>query len=198
MKGHRLMLISWAVLVAVLTAWTAIAGQPADHLRQSVDRALSILRDPALRGPDRAVQRRQALRTVSDGVFDWPEMARRTLGRHWERRSAAEQQEFTRALSDLIERSWADRLERYQGERVLFAGETVEGELATVRTKVADQHGRDIAVDYRMIRRDERWLVFDVVIENVSLVNNYRTQFDAILRTASYRELLQRIQGGRS
>jgi phospholipid transport system substrate-binding protein len=175
-------------------AASAAAGPATDHLKPAVDGVLAALENPALKGQARAEQRRLALRALTDGVFDWTEMARRSLGRHWAARTPAEQQEFVGLFRDLLERAYLSKIERYSGERLVYVGEAADGDQATVRTKLVTKADQEVAMDYRMLRRGGGWRIYDVVIENISLVGNYRTQFDGIIKTSSYEELVKRIR----
>ena len=175
------------------------AGAPTDQLRGQVDRAIATLEDPALRQKPDA--RRAAVRRIAEQIFDFEETARRALGRHWQARTPEERREFVGLFTDLLERTYISRIETYSGERVVYAGDTVEGKEATVRTRLVTRDGKEVPIDYRMRRAGERWLVYDVVIEGVSLVANYRSQFNRIIQTSSYQELLSRLRsqdGGRS
>jgi phospholipid transport system substrate-binding protein len=193
MNADRGLLFTWSLLVALLTAWTAMAGAPTDQLRPAVEQVIRTLEDPALKGPGRGEERRRALRAVADEIFDWTEMSRRALGRHWQDRSPAEQQEFVGLFRALIERVYGDRIDQYGGEKVRFAGDSVDGDQATVRTKVVTKSGQETAVDYRL-RSGDRWRVYDVAVEGVSLVANYRTQFNEVIRTSSYEELVKKLK----
>jgi phospholipid transport system substrate-binding protein len=194
MNADRGLLFTWSLLVALLTAWTAMAGAPTDQLRPAVEQVIRTLEDPALKGPGRGEERRRALRAVADEIFDWTEMSRRALGRHWQDRSPAEQQEFIGLFRALIERVYGDRIDQYGGEKVRFAGDSVDGDQATVRTKVVTKSGQETAVDYRLLRSGDRWRVYDVAVEGVSLVANYRTQFNEVIRTSSYEELVKKLK----
>lgn len=193
MTWYRVLLVAWAMLIGLLTAWSAMAGPPTDQLQPAMEQVIRTLEDPALRGPERTAERRRALRAATDEVFDWTEMARRALGRHWQERSPAEQEEFVALFRDLIERAYAERIERYSGEKVRVAGEVVEGDQATVRTRIATK-GQEVPVDYRLIRRGDRWRVYDVAVEGISLVANYRTQFNEVIRASSYQELVRKLK----
>jgi phospholipid transport system substrate-binding protein len=155
---------------------------------------IKALEDPALKGDGKTAARRDALRSITDSVFDWEEMARRALGPHWQARSEPERTEFVALFRDLIEYSYASKIETYSGERVAFAGDVVEGDLATVRTRLATRQGKEVPVDYRMSRRDSRWRIYDISVEGVSMVANYRTQFNQIIRTSSYEELVRKLK----
>ena len=182
-------------LFMLLVASSASAGPATDQLRVGTDRVLKTLADPALQGPDRVAERQKALREITDPMFDWAEMARRALGRHWQTRTDAERQEFVPLFRNLLARTYATRIERYNGEQITYTGESIEGDQATVRTKIMDRTNRELPIDYRMVRGpDGRWLIYDVLIEGVSLVANYRSQFDQIIRTASYERLVEKLK----
>ena len=121
-------------------------------------------------------------------------MAKRALGRHWAGRTPTEQQEFVALFRELLERAYVAKIERYAGEPVAYVGEVADGEVTTVRTKITTRQNQDVPIDYRMFRDGERWRVYDVLIESISLVNNYRTQFDGIIKTSSYEELVKRLK----
>jgi phospholipid transport system substrate-binding protein len=195
----RLRLVPCAILVAVTglavgTPAPAGAGAPTDQLKASVDQIVRVLEDPGLRVQARARDRRAAIRKEAEVVFDFTETAKRALGRHWQGLSEKDRQEFTRLFTDLIERAYISKIERYSGERITYAGESVDAGLATVRTRFVTKQGTEVPVDYRMHERGDRWLVYDVSVEGVSLVNNYRTQFDKIIQSSSYAELVRRMK----
>jgi phospholipid transport system substrate-binding protein len=178
------------LLLAALPAW---AG-PTDQLREYTDQVVKILDDPALARQDR----RAAIRKVAHEAFDVTETARRVLARHWQARTPAEREEFTRLFADLLEHTYIARLDEYGGERIRYVGESVDGELATVRARIVTKAGAEVPVESRVVRRGERWLIYDVLIENVSLIANYRSQFDRIVRTSSYEELIRRLKHKRN
>ncbi|PYM87768.1 MAG: organic solvent tolerance ABC transporter substrate-binding protein [Candidatus Rokuibacteriota bacterium] len=180
-----------AALVLILAS-PVYAGAPTDTLKGTVDRIVQILADPALQ--DKPEQRRAEVRKIAEGIFDYPDTARRALGPHWSARSPQEQQEFAKLFADLLDRAYVSKIELYQGERVRYVGETADGDEATVKTVIATKKSSDIPVDYRMHRKDGRWLVYDVIIEGVSLVSNYRTQFNKIVQTESYDALILRLR----
>jgi phospholipid transport system substrate-binding protein len=182
-----------AILPMLALAPAALAGPPTEQLTQNIQEVVRTLQDPDLKASERANERRQALRTVTDNLFDWSEMAKRSLGRHWEERTGVERAQFVKLLGDLLERSYMISIERYGGERVSILGDSTDGDLAIVRTRVAAGGGQGIPVDYRMLRTGQRWRAYDVVIEGVSLVSNYRTQFDKVIQTSSYEELVKRL-----
>ena len=185
------------VAVAGLLAWapaSADAGAPAHQLRSAVEQMVKILEDPTLKAAEKEKERRAAIRREAETVFDFGETAKRALGRHWQALAEKDRQEFTSLFTDLIERAYISRIERYSGERVTYTGESMDGALASVRTRFVTKQGTEIPIDYRMQQRGDRWLVYDVVVEGVSLINNYRTQFDKIIQTSSYAELVRRLK----
>jgi phospholipid transport system substrate-binding protein len=185
------------VVLAGLVVWApapARAGAPTDQLKASVEQIIKVLEDPALRAEARSQERRAAIRKEAEGVFDFTETAKRALGRHWQGLAEKDRQEFTSLFTDLIERAYISKIERYSGERIAYAGEAMDGGLATVRTRFVTKQGTEVPVDYRMQQRGDRWLVYDVSVEGVSLINNYRTQFDKIIQTSSYAELVRKMK----
>jgi len=188
------LVLASALALVLLTGRGATAGLPTDQLRESIDRALKALTDPDLRKEIRTRERRAALRGIANEAFDFEEMTKRSLARHWHGRTPAEQKEFVQLFADLMERSYVSKLELYAGEKIRYAGESVEGEQATVRTKIVTKQGTEVPVDYRMQWRGDRWLVYDVVIEGISLVANYRSQFNSIIQTSTYEELVARMK----
>jgi phospholipid transport system substrate-binding protein len=193
MRTHpRPVVASLAAALVLLLASPVYAGAPTETLKQTVDRIVQILADPALQ--NKPEQRRTEVRKIAESIFDYPDTARRALGPHWNARSPQEQQEFSKLFADLLDRAYVSKIELYQGERVRYVGETVDSEEATVKTVIATKKSSEIPVDYRMHLRDGRWLVYDVIIEGVSLVSNYRTQFNKIVQTESYNALVQRLR----
>lgn len=185
---------SLALAAVLVQPGPAAAGPPTDQLRTQIDRVLRVLENPDLKRPGKEAERRTAVRAIANDIFDFQETARRSLGKHWQARTPAEREEFVKLFADLLERAYIGKIELYGGERLTYSGEAIEEDLATVRTRLTTKQGTDIPVDYRLHRRGGRWLVYDVVIEGVSLVGNYRTQFNRIITTASYAELVKRMR----
>ena len=191
--GAWTLVLALAASLAVLGS-AAEAGIPTDQLRGATDRVLKVLQDPELKQPAKGDARRQQIRAIADEIFDWQETGKRALARHWQGRSPKEQEEFSKLFAELIERSYIGKIEQYAGERVVYAGEAVEGDQATVRTKLVTKSNTEIPVDYRMQKEGDRWRAYDVVIEGVSLVANYRTQFNRIIQQSGYGELVQKLK----
>lgn len=184
-----------AFLTIVLGAAVAApAGVPSDQLRVQVDRVVSVLDDIELRKSARAAERRAMIRRIASETFDFTEMSRRALGPHWQARTPAERNEFTGLVADLLEHSYIGKIEIYSGEKVEYLGDTIDGDFATVRTKFLTKQAIEVPVVYRMVRRGDHWLVYDVSIEGVSLVANYRAQFNKIIQTSGYASLVHRLR----
>ena len=183
-----------AVVVVLASGVSAEAGVPTDQLRGRIDRVLRVLEDPTLKQDGRATERRAAIRTIAQEIFDFRELSQRALARHWQARTPAERDEFIQLFADLLERSYIGKIETFSGgDRVQYSGESVEGDQATVRTRIVTKNGTEIPVDYRMHRVGDRWLVYDVAIESVSLVANYRAQFNKILQRGSFQQLIAQL-----
>jgi len=184
-----------AVLIGVTVLGGAVeAGIPTDQLRGATDRVLKVLQDPALKQPASGDARRQQIRSIADEIFDWHETGKRALARHWQARSPKEQEEFSALFADLIERSYIGRIEQYSGEKIVYTGDTVDGDQATVQTKLITKSNTEIPIDYRMQKEGDRWRAYDVVIEGVSLVSNYRTQFNRIIVQSGYDTLVSKLK----
>ena len=189
---HRV-LVMCLVLVAggATLAW---AGEPTEKIKATTDKILGVVRDPALKGAAKEKERRALIRKAVDERFDWNEMARRSLARHWEGRTEEEKKEFVPLYADLVDRAYMSKVEGYSGEKVKYEGETVDGDYATVNVRIMTQKGQEISVEYRLRKKGNDWLIYDVSIEGVSLVNNYRTQFNSIISQSSYASLVKQLK----
>ena len=194
LRRHVAQALMLALFLSAVTASPAAAGAPSDQLKTQIDRVLKTLDDPELKKEGRAKERRAAVRKIANDIFDFGETARRSLGRHWQPRTQAERDEFVELFADLLERSYISKVELYGGEKIQYLGDTIDGEQAKVQTKLLTKGGNEIPIEYRMHRKGDRWLVYDVVIEGVSLIANYRTQFNKIIQTASYQELVKNMK----
>jgi phospholipid transport system substrate-binding protein len=179
------------VLVMSPSAW---AGAPTEQLREHVDQVIKILQTPELQGERKTTERRAEVRKVANNIFDYPETAKRSLGRHWQDRTPAERSEFTQLFADLLEHAYFSRIDRYSGENMKYVGESVQGDQGTIRTRILTKQGSEIPVDYRLFRQGTQWRVYDVIIEGVSLISNYRTQFNKIIQTSSFNDLLAKMK----
>jgi phospholipid transport system substrate-binding protein len=183
-----------SLILAVGVASDVWAGMPADQTRLQIERVVKVLTDPGLRGPGREQERHAAVRKIAEENFDLGEMARRALGPHWRGRTEAERAEFVTLFGELLDRAYFTRIAAYSGETITVLGDVIDGDLATVRTRIVTRQGTETPVDYRMLRRGDRWMVYDVLIEGVSLVANYRAQFNKIIQTSSYPALADKLR----
>jgi len=167
--------------------------RPLDVVQSSVSQVLTAVQARPAAGSESG-PRRAEIRRVADRLFDFNEMARLTLSRHWSAQSPRGQEEFVRLFRELLERSYLSTIENYAGERITFLGESISGSYAQVRSRITTDRRMAISIDYRLIERGERWEVYDVALDGVSLVSNYRSQFNSIIRTASFEELLTRLR----
>lgn len=185
------------IAAAVAVLWMpgqSLAGPATDQVKGTVDQVLQILTDPALKGERKTKERRSQLRKTVLERFDFSEMSKRSMGRYWSERTPDERTEFVGLFTDLLERAYVDRVEGYTGEQILYLEETTDGNYSEVRTKIVTKRNQEIPIAYRLQRADSKWSVYDIVVEGVSLVNNYRTQFSKIIRTSSYQDLVKKMQ----
>jgi phospholipid transport system substrate-binding protein len=186
-------LISLFVL-GVLHSVTANAGVPTDQVRSTVDQVLLILQDPALKPENKKNDRREQLRRIIFARFDFAEMARRSLGPEWRRRTETEQQEFVRLFTDLLQESYVGTIESYNGDKVVYNREIQDQDNAEVQTTLTTRREDSYSINYRLRLVGQDWKVYDVVIENISVVNNYRSQFSRVLSRSSYEELVRTMK----
>jgi phospholipid transport system substrate-binding protein len=171
-----------------------IAGDPSDEMRATIENVLATLKDPNFKGAHKQEERRNKLKNVIYPRFDFAEMGKRSLGSHWQKRSPQEQKKFIELFSELVEASYIDAIDSYNGEKVIVGNERQDDEFAEVRTKILTKKGEEFAVDYRLRQAGRGWKVYDVVLENVSLVNNYRSQFNRVIAKSSYDGLLNKLK----
>jgi phospholipid transport system substrate-binding protein len=191
MQRNRIIVTSifFAGLVSVCRA-----GEPLDLVKSAGERAIAVLKDPKLKSPNKKKERVERLKEIINPIFDYDEMARRALGAHWRRRTPAEQEEFARLFRAFLERIYSDKVDLYEGERIVFGRETIEQEYAQVESTVVNAKGEESSVVYRLKRADGKWKVYDAVVENISIVNNYRSQFDRVISKSSYEELKRMLK----
>lgn len=193
-KRKILCRVSLVALFFLLMPLPSNAGGPTEQVQSTVERILAILRDPYLKGEAQRQERRAQLRRAISSQFDFTEMAKRSLGGHWRRRTVVEQEEFVRIFTDLLEHSYMDRIEAYHNEKFAYLGEKLEGDYAEIQSRIITQRGEEFAIHYRLHLVDGDWKVYDVVIENISLVNNYRSQFNRIITNSSFEELIRQMR----
>jgi phospholipid transport system substrate-binding protein len=176
----------------------AAAGEPTEEIRSAINRGIEILNETNV---DDEKQRKIAidrLREIVYPLFDFNEMARRSLGPHWRRLDAQQQKDFVALFTELLEKTYAERIDLYEGQKVAYTGETVDDGYAVVKTRITGQNGESYSADYRLHRVDGKWKIYDVVAENISLVNNYRSQFNRVIVNSSFEELVKRMKEKRT
>jgi len=172
----------------------AFAGEPLELVKAAAEKAVAVLKDPKLKAPDKKKERIERLKEIINPIFDYEEMARRTLGSYWRRRTPAEQEEFAKLFRAFLERVYSDRVDWYDGEKVTFGRETIDQDYAQVDSTVTNAKGEESSVVYRLKRTDGKWKVYDAVVENISIVNNYRSQFDRVISKSSFEELKRMLK----
>ena len=185
-----------AVMIMVLLAAPVPvrAGEPTGQIREAIEQGIAVVKNPKLAGKGMQAERRARLREAVAPYFDFQEMAKRSLGIYWKDRSPSEREEFVRLYRKLLENSYAGKIESYQGEKILYGKETVDPPYAVVRTGIVTMKGEEIPVNYLLLQEGSRWRIYDVVIERISLVNNYRSQFGSILQKSSFSELMRKLK----
>jgi phospholipid transport system substrate-binding protein len=185
--------ISVAWLLAAEAAVASPAVGPWEAVEAAVVRVLSIVQDGHADGAPVA-DRSGEIRRIAGEMFDFDEISRRVLSRHWQALPPEAQAEFVTIFRDLLERSYVAQIEARGGMSITFVGESIDGDSATVRSKVVTRRGTEIPLDYRLHVRDGRWRIYDVVADGISFVTSYRTQFDRVIRAESYNALRDRLQ----
>ena len=187
----RLIGIALSLLLATSFLW---GGEPTERIRASVDTGLQVVNDPRLQSADKKKERNDRLREIVYSLFDFHEMGKRSLGSYWRKLTPQQQQEFVPAFRDFLEKIYADRVDLYNGQKAIFLKEVVDRDYAEVYSKIVNKKGTEIAVIYKMRRADGGWKVYDVAVENISLVNNYRAQFSRLMANSSFEELMKKMK----
>jgi phospholipid transport system substrate-binding protein len=169
-------------------------GTPRQVVQTAIARVSHLLESESGRSEPQVARRRTEMRRIAADLFDFDEMARRALARHWAERTPGEQEEFVRIFTDLLERSYIPRIETYGGEQILYLGDALDRQFATVRSRVVSPRGGDTSLDYRLRLAERRWRVYDVVVDGVSLVSTYHGEFARIIERSSYDALLERMR----
>lgn len=193
MTKRHILGIMLALLLTVCLHKPIMGATPESSVKETTTKIMGILADPALMPPDMAGERKTRVREAVNERFDWREMSRRALGRHWRKRTKQEREAFTAVFAKLLERAYMQKVANYSGEKVNYEDERVDGDYGAVTVKILTSKNEEISVEYRVKKKTDNWLVYDISIEGVSLVNNYRTQFNNILRKSSFSELMKRL-----
>ena len=188
----------FAIAAVVLATWTAAAsvsaGVPTEQIRSTVDRAILVLKDPRLKPAAKTKERRDQLKQILFARFDFTEMAKRALGANWRRLTPKEQEEFVRLFTELLEHAYADIIESYSEDKIIYVGEKLDGNYADVASKVLASNGAEYSLNYKAHLVNSEWRVYDVIAENISVVNNFRSQFNRVIAKSSYEELVRRLR----
>lgn len=174
------------------------AGESGKLLMETIDKGFAILKDTSLKGEEKVQERRQMLWKEISPIFNFDEMSKRALGQHWKSRTPEEKREFVELFTTIMKDAYIGKTDTYSGEKVVIVSEKQDKKYATVQTKIITNKGTEVSVDYNMLNNPGGWAIYDVIIEGVSLVNNYRSQFNNILIKSSYKELVQKIKAKQS
>ena len=184
----------FVLITLVVIVGAAAAGEPLNVVKAATDRALEVLKDPRYQAADKKTERIERLKQIINPIFDYEETAKRSLGSHWRRRTPDEQREFVKLFRSFLERIYSDRIDEYAGEGIVFGRELIENNYAEIDATIVSSKREETPLIFRLRRVNEKWLVYDAVVENISIVNNYRSQFDRVIRTSSYEELVKKIR----
>ena len=197
LQRKRLPFLIAALLAGALIAPPADAGEATEQLRAGIRGVLEILRKSDLKDPEQKAERRSRIRKIIHQYFDFEEMSRRSLARQWRKRTPEQKSEFILLFSRLMERNYADKLESYTDEKIVFGKEIGDPEFVKVNTKVILQDDREVSITYRMHKVGDAWRVYDVLVEGISFLKNYREQFRSVIRRTSYANLVKILQAKR-
>ncbi|MFO7986920.1 MAG: ABC transporter substrate-binding protein [Desulfatiglandaceae bacterium] len=185
----------FTLLIIGFMGSAALAGEPTQAIEKTTDKIIGIVTDPALKEPDKSEEKAERIRKAVDERFNWEEMSKRTLARHWQDRTDAQKKRFMELFAKLLEETYLDKVEGYSGEKVLYEGEQVDGSYAVVAVKIVTQKETEIPVKYKLKKEGNEWRVYDISITGVSLINNYRKQFNSIITRSSYENLMEKLKG---
>jgi phospholipid transport system substrate-binding protein len=193
-RNSFIVIVTSLLLTFVLSPARAAGGLPTDQIKATVDKAIVVLKDPRLKSTTKNRERREQLKQILFARFDFTEMGKRALGANWRRRTPKEQEEFVRLFAELLERSYADIIESYTDEKIVYIGERLDGTYADVNSKILTGKGEEFSINYKAHLINGEWRVYDVIVENISMVNNFRSQFNRVIANSSYEELIRRLR----
>lgn len=191
LKVLRVLFFLAAVCMFGAALGQARAGEPTEAIRNAINQGVDILKNAKLDNQKQRAQVIDRLRGIVYPLFDFNEMAMRSLGPNWRRLTPEQRKEFVATFTALLEKTYADQIDLYEGQQVVFSGENIDGNYAQVESKIIDKNGQNYSVVYRLHRVDGKWRIYDVVAENISVVNNYRSQFNRVIARSSFEELLR-------
>jgi phospholipid transport system substrate-binding protein len=183
-----------ALLMVISICSFADAGEPTEAIRSAINQGVEILKNAKLDKPKERAQVINRLRQIVYPLFDFEEMAMRSLGATWRRLNSQQKQEFVSTFTALLEKTYADQIELYDGQQVVYTGETIDGDYAQIDSRINDKNSQSYSVAYRLHKVAGKWRIYDVVAENISVVNNYRSQFNRVIARSSFEELLKTMK----
>ncbi len=172
----------------------AFGASPTERVKEVTDRIIAILSDNSLKSPEKKEEKVKLIKDEINKVFDWEEFSKRTLAQHWQKLTPQQKEEFIKNYQKLLESVYSDKMNAYSGEQVRYEGEEISEQNSIVKVVVLGYKGADIPLIYRLVQKSNQWFVYDVVIEGISLVNNYRSQFNSIMIKSGYEGLLKAIK----
>lgn len=187
----RLSVLIVAVFMVLCSGNLANAGEPTEAIRDAVNQGVDILKKAKFDNQKQRAQVIDRLRQIVYPLFDFNEMAMRSLGANWRRLNPQQRQEFVSTFTALLEKTYADQIDLYNGQKVVYSGESTDGNYAQVDSRIIDKNEQTYSVVYRLHRVEGKWKIYDIVAENISLVNNYRSQFNRVIARSSFEELLK-------
>jgi phospholipid transport system substrate-binding protein len=198
-EGGFLMKMKYLLVSVLMSLCVAVwpaqgAATVTDEVKKVADEVIRVVSSKELKKTQNEGKRRAELKKTIGSIFDYGQMAKLAMGAHWKKLTPAEQKAFGPLFQTLLENSYANKIESYNNEKIVYLKESVEGDYAEVKSKVTTSRGEEFSIDYRLSKQGSKWMVHDVVIEGVSLVANYRSQFNRIIKTQGSNELMKKLQ----
>ena len=191
---RNIYIVAMILALFLVMPYSALASTPTEQVREKADKVLKILNDPALK--NNKEKRRDMVTNIVEEMIDWQEVGKRALAIHWRKRTPEERKEFTTLFRDLLKRTYSDKLDLYAGESIIYDSEKIiDGTRAVVKTRMINKKkGEEATIEYRLIKKGDQWLGYDLVIEGISAVNNYRVQFNEVITNSSYENLIKKMK----
>jgi phospholipid transport system substrate-binding protein len=194
MNKSKLIGLSLAIFIIMFFTCNAQAGVATDRIKTATDKLIEILSNHDLDPPEMAEKRAHMIRETVDTVFDWTAFSQRALGRHWRKLTKKEKEEFIPLFGQLIERTYMDKTRQYSGQKMNFVSEKTDDKYGEVDAEVILKDEANIPIQFRVVKRNGKWFIYDVYVKDISLVNNYRIQFNDIMTKSGYNELITRLK----
>lgn len=191
--NNKIVLFLAVTFLLLLNYSSVSASEITEGVKETIDAVIEVVSNEELKKDDKRVERRAQLQKILSKKFNYQEMSRRTLAHYWKKRTAEEKKEFIDLFGKFFEKSYAEKIENYNGEKTMFIKERVRNNIALVKT-IIYQGNDKIRVDYKLINHGNDWKIYDFIVEGVSLIKNYRTEFNKIIRKTSYQELINKLK----